>query len=1005
MKRLVTRGRSYALMVLLGVAACGDGPRPPTACGSLPQVTLNVGERNTVTACFNDPDGDVLTYSVSSSNPAVATASNAGPSVTVTAVAPGNASIAVTAIDPGGLQAQQTMRVLVPNRPPQPTGTIPPATVAVGQSSTVDFSSYFTEPDGEPLTYSATSSNSAVATVSVSGSTGTVTAVAMGTIGLTVTATDPGGLAATQNFQVTVPNRAPVRVGTIPDQTVNVFDTVTLDIAQYFDDPDGDTLTYAVASSNPAVATAAISGANVTVRGVAPGSASITVTATDPEGLQVQQVMQGLVPNRSPQPTGTIPPATVAVGQTSTVDFSSYFTEPDGEPLIFSATSSNPAVATVSVSDSTGTVTAVAKGTTRLTVTARDPGGLAATQNFQVTVPNRAPVRVGMIPDQTVDIAETVTLDVAQYFNDPDWDSLTYSASSSNPGVAAASVSGSKVTIAAIAVGNATVTVTARDPDGLTARQQVSVTVVSPDREVLVAFHNATGGRNWANSDNWLTDAPLRDWHGVDTDASGRVVGLHLDRNRLTGPIPPQLANLTNLQVLALGFNQLTNPIPPQLADLTNLHGLYLYHNQLTGPIPPQLANLTNLLELNLSSNRLTGPIPPQLAGLTNLVELNLGFNQLTGPIPPQLASLTNLRTLSLVANRLTGPIPPRLAGLTGLVELSLYQNQLTGPIPPQLAGLTNLLALQLGANRLTGPIPAELGNLSSLNDLSINSNPGLVGPIPSEYRDLSLEVFLWFDTGLCSPDDSSFQAWLNSIDNHRGGPVCRENRAPRVTDTIPNRALLEGDTVSFGAEDYFNDPDGDDLTYSAGSSRSSVVSASTSGSIVTLAAVSAGIATVTVTARDPDGLTAQQQAIVIVTAPNRDPLVALVADSTVRAGGTFDIAVTIDMGEVRHNPGAIAVEITFDSALVQLDLNQEVAAPHYGVSVRWPTRYRIVVSAPGGVGTPATLVSRIPFRARGSAGSRIDLEVSIVQVIAARSYQDISHLIHTRGTSIRIRP
>ena len=46
------------------------------------------------------------------------------------------------------------------------------------------------------------------------------------------------------------------------------------------------------------------------------------------------------------------------------------------------------------------------------------------------------------------------------------------------------------------------------------------------DRAVLVTLYNATDGPNWVNSENWLTDAPLGDWYGVDTDDSERVVCL-----------------------------------------------------------------------------------------------------------------------------------------------------------------------------------------------------------------------------------------------------------------------------------------------------------------------------------------------------------------------------------------------------------------------------------------------------------------------------------------------
>ena len=170
-------------------------------------------------------------------------------------------------------------------------GTIPALTLAPGATATVDASGYFTDPDGDALTYTAMSSNSEVATASVSGSTVTITAVAAGNATITVTARDPGGLTATQQAGVTVQqsNRAPSAVGTIPALMLAPGGTATVDASQYFTDPDGDALTYTAMSSNSAVATASVSGSTVTITAVAAGNATITVTARDPGGLTATQ--------------------------------------------------------------------------------------------------------------------------------------------------------------------------------------------------------------------------------------------------------------------------------------------------------------------------------------------------------------------------------------------------------------------------------------------------------------------------------------------------------------------------------------------------------------------------------------------------------------------------------------------------------------------------------------------------------------------------------------------
>jgi len=297
--------------------------------------------------------------------------------------------------------------------------------------------------------------------------------------------------------------------------------------------------------------------------------------------------------------------------------------------------------------------------------------------------------------------------------------------------------------------------------------------ILLSEREILERFYHATGGPDWINNGNWLTDEPLGDWYGIDTNGEGRVIGLDLSHENLTGRIPTELSSLANVTRLDLSGNNLTGPIPSQLGHLSSLTALGLSDNGLSGPIPPELESLAELTMLDLSNNVLDGPIPPELGSLANLGSLRLRSNRFAGFIPAELGNLSELTDLLLGDNDLTGPIPPELGSLTALRWLGLTRNNLSGSIPPELGSSAELVMLDLSNNDLDGPIPAELGNLSELTDLSLSGNK-LTGPIPPELGSL---------TAL---------RWLRIARNNLSGPIPPELGSPAelVTLDLSNNAL-----------------------------------------------------------------------------------------------------------------------------------------------------------------------------------------------------------------------
>ena len=97
------------------------------------------------------------------------------------------------------------------NTAPVAGDAIADQTVTAGESVDVEIvAANFTDPEGDTLTYSASSGNEAAATVSVDGSTVTITGHMAGMATITVTATDSGNMAGErklsvdQTFDVTV---------------------------------------------------------------------------------------------------------------------------------------------------------------------------------------------------------------------------------------------------------------------------------------------------------------------------------------------------------------------------------------------------------------------------------------------------------------------------------------------------------------------------------------------------------------------------------------------------------------------------------------------------------------------------------------------------------------------------------------------------------------------------------------------------------------------------------
>ena len=118
--------------------------------------------------------------------------------------------------------------------------------------------------------------------------------------------------------------------------------------------------------------------------------------------------------NRAPMAVGTLPDRRLSLDGRLDVDVSLAFEDPDGDTLTYEVWSSAPTVVTARAAGARLTLTAVSEGSAVIRVTASDPGGLSAAQQFRVTVAaadpfTDDPIRPGATPIRAVHFTELRT--------------------------------------------------------------------------------------------------------------------------------------------------------------------------------------------------------------------------------------------------------------------------------------------------------------------------------------------------------------------------------------------------------------------------------------------------------------------------------------------------------------------------------------------------------------------------------------------------------------------
>ena len=837
---------------------------PPVAVGSLSPLSLIVGGESAVVDLEEAfAPSEPLSLRAESEDREVATATVEGRRLRVAPRAAGSTSIIVSARNIGGL-ASHALRVTVASRAPRAVGTLAAVSMSLtGSAVAVDVGSAFT-PAG--FAVEASSGNTEIVTVGVSGTVVAITPVGAGSTSVTVTAR-AAGESATQTFAVTVVSSAPQAVGTIsPLRLVARTDVTELGVVDFTSlfTPAGFTLE--ALSRDTGVVTVTVQGNEVRFRPVAPGSTSVVVTARNGSSSATHTVAVTVVP-QAPRAVGTLDPISLSVGDSpAEVDVAGAFS---GSELTIAAVTGTSLVATATVDGTLVTVTPVGAGTTTLQVTAENGGGLAIQRTQVTVVVAGAPQVVGALAavSLTAGGAEVV-VDVATAFAGA---GITFSARSANPGVVSAEVQGTVVTITPVGAGSTLVFVTATNDNG-SATQRIAVTVAAGPPSAVGTLAAVSMS---------LTGSVVE----VDVGSAFTPAGFAVE------------ASSGNTEIVTVGASGTVVAITPVGAGSTSV--------TVTARAAGESATQTFAVTVVSSAPQAVGTISPlRLVARTDVTELGVvDFTSLFTPAGFTLEALsrdTGVVTVTVQGNEVRfRPVAP---GSTSVVVTARNGSSSAThtvavtvvPQAPRAVGTLDPISLSVGDS----PAEVDVAGAFSGSELTIAAVTGT-----------SLVATATVDGTLVTVTPVGAGTTTLQVTAENGGGLAIQRTqvtvvvagAPQVVGALAAVSLTAG-----GAEvvvDVATAFAGAGITFSARSANPGVVSAEVQGTVVTITPVGAGSTLVFVTATNDNGSATQRIAVTVAAGP--PSAVGTLAAVSMSLTGSV---VEVDVGSA-FTPAGFAVE------------------------------------------------------------------------------------------------
>ena len=470
------------------------------------------------------------------------------------------------------------------NRAPVVAGRIADQMLIEGQTATTNIAGAFSDPDGDALTYSATTSNAAVASLTASGTELSVTGVSAGAAAITLTATDPGGLSASLSFVAQVAAATPAQLTVTPGTATLTAVGRTVQLSAEILDQLGRPMSGVSVTWSSGAESVATVDANGLVTAAGNGEATITATAGNAFGTAAITVRQSA---HSVAVTPTFDTLT-ALGDTARLVAT--VRDEEGHVVPGADVTWSTRHAQVVMVDEDGLVTAVSNGRATISVGA---GGAVATALVYV-IQMASTVDVSPAADTLTALGDTVRLTAAAMdANGHAVADAAFTWSSGDRSVVTADADG---LVTAVGNGSTNVTATSDEASGsasLVVAQRAAAVEVAPATATLAPGDTVRLTATATDANSHALAAAAFTWTSSDAAVAS------VDGAGLVEALADGTATITASADGAQGTAQISVEAPQPPPDLTGYYGLESIIGAATGGLELTRPAVSGTLELN----------------------------------------------------------------------------------------------------------------------------------------------------------------------------------------------------------------------------------------------------------------------------------------------------------------------------------------------------------------------------------------------------------------------